>query len=80
MSSLAGFLNRKVTILFPLFRSMELSVKELEGKNYTLVIKNLSEMIDPAKSHWKVKTGSSMLLQPSLTSHLTFLLLAQIPL
>ena len=31
---------------------------ELEGKNYSLVIKNLAEEIDPSKSHFKVKTGT----------------------
>jgi len=39
-------------------RSVELTVNELDGKNYSLLIKNLAEMIDPAKSHWKVKTDS----------------------
>jgi len=38
-------------------RSFELQAKELDNRNYTLTIKNLLEMIDPAKSHWKVKTG-----------------------
>ena len=39
------------------YRSLDLSVKELNGKNYSLVIKNLAEVIDAEKSHWKVKTG-----------------------
>ena len=45
-----------------LFRSIELNVKELDGKNYSLLIKNLAETIDLAKSHWKVKTGMSSLI------------------
>jgi len=39
-------------------RSLEFKVMELEGKNYSLVIKNLAEEIDPSKSHFKVKTDS----------------------
>merc|ERR1711911_245040 len=39
-------------------RSVELSVKELLGRNYSLPIKNLLETIDPSKSHWKVKPGT----------------------
>lgn len=42
-------------------RSLELSVKELSGKNYSLVIKNLAELIEPSKSHWKIKTGKRKL-------------------
>lgn len=37
-------------------RSMELIVRGLENRNYTLPIKNLLEKIDTEKSHWKVKT------------------------
>lgn len=37
-------------------RSMTLSVKSLENRDYTLVIKNLLEPIDASKSTWKVKT------------------------
>lgn len=40
-----------------LCRSLDLLVKELNGKNYSLVIKNLAEVIDASKSHWKVKSG-----------------------
>uniref|UniRef100_A0A0P5A3G8 Calcyclin-binding protein n=1 Tax=Daphnia magna TaxID=35525 RepID=A0A0P5A3G8_9CRUS len=39
-------------------RSLDLLVKELNGKNYSLVIKNLAEVIDASKSHWKVKSDS----------------------
>lgn len=37
-------------------RSMTLSVRNLGNRDYTLVIKNLLEPIDVAKSTWKVKT------------------------
>ncbi|XP_071442846.1 calcyclin-binding protein [Hetaerina americana] len=37
-------------------RSMELNVKNLEGKSYVLPIMNLLDPINPGKSHWKVKT------------------------
>lgn len=37
-------------------RSVELAVKNLEGKNHNLLIKNLAETIDQAKSYWKVKS------------------------
>jgi len=50
-------LNTFITHCF--YRSIELNVKELDGKNYSLLIKNLAETIDVAKSHWKVKTGMS---------------------
>uniref|UniRef100_A0A1B6CCB6 Calcyclin-binding protein n=1 Tax=Clastoptera arizonana TaxID=38151 RepID=A0A1B6CCB6_9HEMI len=37
-------------------RSMELTVKELENRNYILSISNLLEPIDTKTSYWKVKT------------------------
>lgn len=37
-------------------RSMEVVVRGLENRNYTLSIKNLLEKIDVEKSHWKIKT------------------------
>lgn len=39
-------------------KSLELEVKSLENKDYSLTIKNLLRNIDPAKSSWKVKTGT----------------------
>lgn len=39
-------------------KSLELEVKGLENKDYILTIKNLLYNIDPAKSSWKVKTGT----------------------
>lgn len=52
----AKFIN-SVAFKFDLDRSVELTVKSLEGKNYNLVIKNLADTIYPTKSHWKVKNG-----------------------
>jgi len=40
-------------------RSIEFKAKEMDGKNYSLIIKNLAEEIDPAKSYMKIKTGNS---------------------
>ncbi|XP_065200424.1 calcyclin-binding protein [Planococcus citri] len=37
--------------------SFDLLVKELEGKNHTLSVKNLFQSIKPEESSWKVKTG-----------------------
>jgi len=39
-------------------RSIEFKAKEMDGKNYSLIIKNLAEEIDPAKSYMKIKTDS----------------------
>lgn len=39
-------------------RSMELTVRGLENRNYTLPITNLLEAIDVNKSYWKVKTDT----------------------
>lgn len=40
-------------------KSLELYVKDLEKKDYSLRIKNLLDAIDPEKSNWKIKTGKN---------------------
>ncbi|KAJ8962038.1 hypothetical protein NQ314_005820 [Rhamnusium bicolor] len=56
-------------------KSLELTVKDLDNKDYAFKIINLLKMIDPDQSNWKVKTDMVIInaakKQPENWSHVT---------
>lgn len=53
-------------------KSMELSVSDLDGKDYVLTINKLLYKINPEKSSWKVKSGKNLQIYRKHNIMLTF--------